>query len=582
MADFEIKTGRERMKYKSLVSCCSLMAGIVGITLSPASAGVRIGNLSRSYADSYNQVNALRMGTVAGDSAAPRAGQATGAGVTTGIDATGAVIDLPVRVANEDLAKKLALGQRVGNVDINTLEKCRRVYPDGEMAWDTPTAGRGSGGAQTCVAVVEMRAVSSEGDGNYVVLARANVAAGDSMKCNIEDFPEYSYTKNVETITFPADRAPTMDDVVAVMNQEQKQNAGLKIAAGALIGAVGGNIAGKAERGSDSLFGTGTDKRPPPAVGALSGAAVMAGNSYAGKVGGDVILSTGVNAAAGGMIGNMMASGNSVLRIEECEINGVKQSCLWGTYVKTKEFTIGENNVDSAFYNINTHESVVCMGKDRTNCKGARLHNVRLKADEGRTIEDLQKDDFQAIKGHHELQFKFDKTKAKVDQGGSDGDNIYAEIATATEEDGMPLRAMVAGVRDKTFGMSGDDWAKWRGNNPKAKVWGRDYNGDAYELEGDASLENFEPLYVDAEDGGLVDISNKARLKGTLTGAGVGGALGGFVGYQGAQNDINERWLSATREYKDSLTSVYCVSGSRYMGKYNDELDMPLLIVDEE
>ena len=64
-------------------------------------------------------------------------------------------------------------------------------------------------------------------------------------------------------------------------------------------------------------------------------------------------------------------------------------------------------------------------------------------------------------------------------------------------------------------------------------------------------------MYVDSEDGGIIDLGNKARLKATLTGAGIGGAMGAFVGYQGAQSDIETRWLSEVRAYKDSLQKGY-------------------------
>ena len=89
------------MKPKSIISYYSLLTGLI--------AGVRVGNLSRSYADSYNQVNGLRMGTVAGANASAQNQNAAmptmglignGDGVTTAVDNTGAVVALPIRVAN--------------------------------------------------------------------------------------------------------------------------------------------------------------------------------------------------------------------------------------------------------------------------------------------------------------------------------------------------------------------------------------------------------------------------------------------------------------------------------------------------
>ena len=89
------------------------------------------------------------------------------------------------------------------------------------------------------------------------------------------------------------------------------------------------------------------------------------------------------------------------------------------------------------------------------------------------------------------------------------------------------------------------------------------------------ALNNFYPMMLDATDGGIIDLGNKARLKSTLTGAGVGGALGAFSAYQGAQSDIENRWVTAVREYKDSLGKFYCVTGNRYLGQYNDEVVIP-------
>ena len=79
----------------------------------------------------------------------------------------------------------------------------------------------------------------------------------------------------------------------------------------------------------------------------------------------------------------------------------------------------------------------------------------------------------------------------------------------------------------------------------------------------------------DADDGGVVDLSNKARMKGTLTGAGLGAGMGAFSGYQGAQDDIQQRWLSAVREYKDSLQKIYCATGTHFLAQYNDMAMIP-------
>ena len=90
-----------------------------------------------------------------------------------------------------------------------------------------------------------------------------------------------------------------------------------------------------------------------------------------------------------------------------------------------------------------------------------------------------------------------------------------------------------------------------------------------------AKMEDFVPVTVSAKDGGIIDLGNKARLKSTLVGAGAGGALGAFTAYEGAQSDIDDRWVSAVREYKDSLQKFYCVTGNRFLSYYNDVVIIP-------
>ena len=51
--------------------------------------------------------------------------------------------------------------------------------------------------------------------------------------------------------------------------------------------------------------------------------------------------------------------------------------------------------------------------------------------------------------------------------------------------------------------------------------------------------------------------------------------MGGFAGYQGAQSEITDRWTSAVREYEDSLSNFVCMTGGRYLSKYNDYVEIP-------
>lgn len=555
------------MKNNNSILHYSLFVALIGMLPCGANAGVRVGNLTRSYAEGYQQVNAMRQQSQYYEQQAEAA--------TNSEDPT---TELPVRVADKNLANLILKGDSSATVKMGQLESCSMIYPNGEFAWDKPTIGVGAGGASTCVAVVELRGYQMGANGSDAVLARANLAAGDSVKCNISSFPEVSYTLDAGNVTFPHDNEPTVDDVIEALNKEQRQNAGIKIAAGAIIGAVGGNIAGKNDVGNDSLLGTDKGKLQGSAIGAISGAALMAGNAYAGKVAGDMILSTGVNAAAGAVMGNMVAVGDSVLRIEDCEVEGRKTSCLWGTVV------LGKSNDKNAYYNINTQQTLVC--DENGGCQSQELINIKLEAYPYKNIDEIESEQFQEIVSNPDNQYiavekdgkKIITKLGEVEAGAVQVENsgIFAKISSSSTID-RKIPAMIPDVRDKAFGMNEDDWREWKQSHGEVTIYGRNTSGQPYKLpeELDYSVNDFAPMEIDAEDGGLIDLGNKARLKATLTGAGVGGALGAFSAYQGAQSDIQNRWVTSVREYKDSLQKFYCVTGNRFLGYYNDEIIIP-------
>ena len=566
-----------------------LLSMLYALCSASADAAIRVGNASRNYAAGYQQVNVQRE-QIAAAAAAAAAPVATTQSADT-------ETNLPVRVANRELAQKLSRGETDSRVSIATLDSCAMVYPNGEFAWDSPTVGNGAGGASTCVAVVELRGYQMGLDGSDVVLARANLAAGDAVKCNISDFPEFSYTADAAQITFPADHEPTRADVVQVLNAEQKQNAGLRIAAGTVIGGLAGNAAGKNEIGSDSILGGGKHKTTGTIIGALSGAALMAGNAYSGKVAGDTILSTGVNAAAGSMIGNIAASGESVLRIEDCKIPDVPAStkktttansdanadkkvtepqsknskCLWGVIRKGTALS-GKN----AYYNTGDETTVVCES-DNTGCKQETLLNIELAAYPNKDIDAAAKEGFEKITADSTKQFFLTEKNEMKNGINPDNGAIYALISNATVATGTQMPAMIADVNDKAFGYKRSDWAKLKTDLSGHTILGRTSSGAGYALDGEYSINDFYPMMVDASDGGIIDFGNKARLKGTLIGAGAGGALGAYAGYQGAQSDIENRWVTAVREYKDSLQKIYCATGKRFLGYYNDQIIIPTM-----
>lgn len=559
------------MKYKYTTSLLALSC-VLCLVPYAVSAVVR----RPSKASGYAQVSAMMAATQQSDQ------------YYENID-TGAVNGLPVAVANQDMADAISGGGTYKNIGISELDTCSRIYPNGEFAWATPTVGRGRGGGATCVAVVELRSTDpvSGGTERNPLLARAYLAAGDSFNCNISDFPEDSYTLDAGAIEFPADKEPTREDVVKVMNNEQKQNAGIKIAALAVAGALGGNIVGKNEVGEEGLFGTGRNKMQSTAIGALGGAALGAGSVYGGKVGGDVILSTGVNAAAGAVVGNMIATGDEVLRVEDCIVNGTRYKCLWGSLVSKKELNLSDPsaaNYKSAFYNWTEGRTLVCDGNPVNNlyqnCEDMNLISVVLAEYPGQTIDAIADQRYEKITGNNSAQFHLEKstTGGRDSIGIGGGNDIWAKISSAGTPDGRPQAAMIYGVQDKFFGLKRSDWPKIRGDAQSAQhLVGRTGSGTVFDLSGEYSINDFYPMYVSAEDGGIIDFSNKARMKGTLIGAGAGGAMGAFVGYQGAQSDIENRWVTAVTEYKDSLQKVYCVTGNRFLSYYNDVVVIPAM-----
>lgn len=575
------------MKQKNIVSCFALMTAIVAVLPAGAQAGVRIGNRSRTYADAYSQVNAMASPRTSGDETTDTQSNNVSNPAAAAVTPT---TTLPVRVMNTALADKIARGDVSAGVGMHDLERCSMVYPSGEFAWDAPTAGIGRGGAQTCVAVVEMRAVAAGPAGEDLVLARANVASGSSAKCNISEFPEYGYTDAAYEYIFPADNPPTMADVEKVMNAEQKQNAGFKIAASALVGAIGGNMVGKNDLGHDSLLGTDKGKIQGSVIGGLAGAAIGAGSAYGGKVGGDVILSTGVNAAAGGIMGNALATGDSVLRIEDCVVGDEKTTCAWGYVMDAKELKSGDGDI---YFNINSSgrdETYICSEENDTGnksnkrkvCKKEQFVNIKLDGFSDKTVSELKEADFNSLRDDSKKQYHLalqSDGAYLMESGpapaGASGDEagLYIKVASASRAD-RQYAAMVVGVKDTTFGMKSSDWTKWKKEHSTATVVARGAKGAAVNTTTKYPLENFYPIYKSADDGSIIDFGNKARLKATLTGAGAGGALGAFSAYQGAKTDISNRWTTAMREYEDSLGKVYCITGDRYLTRYNDVFDI--------
>ena len=579
------------------------------LTLMPQSstAAVKIGNLSRANkAQAYQQVNESRYQA---DLASQQAAAAAAAAAVPQ--------ELPIAVSNSELAEQIQSGQ--SDVSVEQLNKCSMIYPNGEFAWAKPTAGRGTGGATTCVAVVEMRAAQAGPNGEDLVVARANLAAGDSVNCNISAFPQHTWLPDAANVEFPADAEPTKEDVIAVMNEEQKQHAGLKILAGGLAMAVAGNAMGKNDVGKDGVFGTSKSKLKSTAIAALGGAGVMAASSFGGKVAGDMIMSAGVNAAAGALVGNMSGKGDSVLRVEKCVIEGKEQNCVYGVIEEQGEdFEKGDGNIYVNLSNPNSFmlcsESKVEDDSPKTQkCKTVNVASGSPKlinqettdcgkidsTDKTCTWDNYVENGFKGVNSDYKYCYMVpeDNSGTNVDKqmilqtGLSCGEEVPVYILLdSAKKQGIRYNAMLAGVDDKAFGWKKKDFEDIMYKNyGKNLVYKRDASGKAedgdesWKLEdlngtsdlGGNKMYKFVPITIDAADGGLIDLDNKARAKSTLVGAGAGAGLGAFTAYQGAQSDIEERFVAAQREYKDSLTKFYCITGKRFLMTYNEMVTIP-------
>lgn len=567
-----------------------------------------------NYASAYNQVNAIKQ-------------QAAYMEEQQYLATTASATDtLPVAVDDPELARSI-MNNTSTMVSAVDLDNCSMIYPNGVFKWGVPESGIRKTPAQQCIAVVELRDANSNN-----VLATTTLAAGDSLKCNIDSFPEAGWQNALGQVELPADEAPTLEDAEAALNQEQKQNAGIKIAAAALVGGLAGNFLGPKEAGNNKMLGTGKGQLTGTAIGAVSAAGVMAASTYSGKVAGDTIKSTAVNAAAGAVVGNMAAGasgGEAVLEIKKCKIKPAG-SASTGTNAQSKDASSSQSEIEldcipgklrksgeNELYRYTESATEVHV----INYKG-EVRTITLDAKD-RTIKDEYKNkpsDFlinMYIGGKAKSEMKNTDWENlsecyKYKPEASEGEKQWSHMGsgcTSQQNDpntfyiidsgnmGQDIRAYAmfdVPVSDKMFGWKMSDWEEFKqqytpyayytrnsdGSVGSAIEYTKVVNGNTkQEVKEKSDQLDFRPTGRDAEDGGLVDMTNKARMKGTLTGAGVGGALGGFTGYQGAKQEVIERWEAAIREYNDSLTNFYCATGKRFLSSYNSYAEIPSMSV---
>ena len=577
----------------SLLSVCSLNT--------TASARINVKSNSRSYADAYNQVAAIRYQQEYADAAT--------AGVTTSSD-TG---NLPVAVDDKKLAAEI-LNNTSSQVTRSDLEKCAMIYPNGVFRWGIPESGVRRTPVAQCVAVVELRDANTK-----EILATTTIAAGDTMKCNVDAFPEssYSYDLKYGKKEVPADAAPTIEEVEAVLNQEQKQNAGFKIAAAAILSGVAGNFLAPKPAGDTKLLGTSSTQLQDTAIGAVAGAGIMAASTYSGKVAGDTIKSTAVNAATGMVVGNMLAGANEtdgVLETTKCEIKDMgERDCIVGNVSVTSSSSFADWKEKQKLFKSTqsqkctegnaSADSTVLIKKDGTTlliCNSSHeccnqvkndLVNISVASNNGSSTYYL-KSLTDSIRNNHLKKYTLssdedeqkDKKYIELDNSTNSTNGEFYEVVSASyAEKKIRAYAVFDHLPIKALGYNSEDWETLE-NKCHPTYYERNVSdgtsGERIKADEGKGLV-FTPSLRNASDGSLIDISNEARAKGTLVGTAAGGALGGLAGYQGAKSEITERWTAAVRAYDDSLSNFACTTGGRFLATYNSYVDIPELKKDE-
>ena len=558
-----------------------------------------------TYATAYNQVMEITNQQAYADAMAIEAEQPASATAT-----------LPIEVEDARLAEDIK-NNKSTSVTMSDLEECSMIDIRGVFKWGTPQSGNNAVVKPQCVAVVDLIDVNvPENDPNRV-LATTTVAAGDMMKCNIDMFPESGYKAALENVILPADEEPTMKDVEKALNKEQKKGAGIKIAAAALIGGLAGNMLAPKPAGNDKLVGASKTQLVDTAIGALSGAGVMAASSYTGKVAGDTIKSTAVNAATGMLIGNMaagMSGSDSVLSITKCSPKDSKKEydCILGraykisgksvvSYMKEKQpdkqFIYFTNKSGGTIYVCEPDGEDKNMdgdGKNCTNFSGGKVVNIGVhnkNADYGRHDFNYSLDLITNTQFNDKEQFTpffFDPANSKIskEKASDDSSTVYYRMTDGYIADGAstPVYAVFEKISSKTFGYKVAEFDKIKEKQKFMGYYDRNNDGTVGGLFKNIAMTSvadydkqikFTPMAKDASDGGIIDLSNEARAKATLAGAGAGGALGGFAGYQGAQSEIAERYATALNEYRQSLSDFACVTGKRFLNFYNKMAEIP-------
>ncbi|MCL2629646.1 MAG: hypothetical protein FWD33_03090 [Alphaproteobacteria bacterium] len=485
---------------------------------------------------------------------------------------------LPVRVASRELEMMIRTGdiEGSGGVDMDTLTMCAAVNPGAMIAWDRPTyrGVRGGVGIEQYTCVMEVELVGMLGT-QQLVLARMNVPANSSFVCNLESFPPEGFLPAIERVELPPDREPTMDDVRSAMDRERRRGGGMRTVTGVIGGALMGNIMGAPAAGDEGKFISGGRDR---IITTVAGAAVGGGAMYAtGQVGhtaGVAMESALISGAGGAVLGNMAAGAfgsGSTLAIRKCTVlnQDGEFNCLMGVVSKGDTEHSARCRVDEGNFRTS------CWVANEENGPWTRRNCRNFKSKEG--CVNVATSTFETGKCSNAEKFN------------------AAENPNARMPDGVYLEGtcMAGGTETRLVMTIDKTSATLKDFKDNCKTWVRDiWNvnslGNGTTLFSELTREQcgtIEPFIKEAADGGIVDFNNRARLGGTVTGAGMGAGVGAFAGYQRAEQEVADRYFAAVQEYADVLRKFHCRSGNadgtinRYLGQYNETVIVPAMIM---
>ena len=537
---------------------------------------------------------------------------------------------LPVRLMNRDPDWEMIVRSGLTTPSLPDLQNCQMMFSGmAETVWgdsDVPGVTR----ENECLTVVQLRTMGANAHQmgpNDRILAVAHVATGSHFLCNIDSFPPSGFTAHVMDVEFPPDAPPTEAQVLEVMNQEQRQNAGMRTAIGAIAGGAAMFMLGSGDTAGERVRDV--------AIGAGVAGGLTAASANMDFVAGQTVMAAGMHAATGAVVGNIAAGmhggGRRNLVLNECldsDGRGTGQQCLWGS-VHIGGYQLGDANChgvvagddvttarpardgETCFFDplrriaicdsliTGTPPSVAprANAPDRNHFRRATGLSVRAVANrQVNTATELQWNEL--IAGtptvtqvsticFREEEGNFIEDTTACPAGSNNG--RFFQILAAGEPQNM-VNAVCGGSRQNAmiqgtnlgggFNPTGVRESEFNRDTVGGTIVARNNQGRitgaeiGWGTDQDTLRQTFTPLTMGAEDGDALDFGNQARFTATVAGAGAGAALGGLGARTEALTAVQLRWVEELERYEAMTRRFYCISGTRFLGDYN----MPVII----